>query len=154
MALSLYCHRDYSTRSAAATLLTCCMVPQSRLKPSTLIPCASSPRGVRCCGPHLGLEVVLCVVVHMRGVEQSLGWDAAHIETGAPQGSALLDASDLQSRCETSRRSDPHLHSELSGLDRRDVPSRATTKDDNVSLLSRSRHVANLRRNGPDRPRD
>ena len=41
------------------------------------------------------LEVVLRVLVHVAGVQQRLGWDAAHVEARATQGATLLHARNL-----------------------------------------------------------
>lgn len=41
------------------------------------------------------LHVMLCHVVHVGGVEQSLGRDAANIEAGSTQCTTLLDARSL-----------------------------------------------------------
>src|SRR6185312_3852729 len=67
------------------------------------------------------LETVCRVLVELGGVEQRLGRDAADIEARAAKGRPFLDHG--------------HLHAELGGADRRDIPSRPRTDDGKIEYI-------------------
>jgi hypothetical protein len=69
------------------------------------------------------LERVLGLVVQVRAVEQGLGRDAPDVQAGAPEGAPAFDAHGLQP--------------ELGGLDRGDVPPRASPNNADVVLFVR-----------------
>mmetsp|Transcript_31043 Transcript_31043/g.99107 ORF Transcript_31043/g.99107 Transcript_31043/m.99107 type:complete len:511 (-) Transcript_31043:619-2151(-) len=68
-------------------------------------------------------HVVLSIVVHVAGVEERLGGDAADVEAGAAEATAALDAG--------------HLHAELGGLDGTDIPARPAPDNDEILGLAR-----------------
>merc|ERR1719201_208918 len=73
------------------------------------------------------LHVVHGLVVEVGVVQQRLGGDAAHVEAGAAQPAALLDAHSLEA--------------ELRGLDRADVSAGAAANDRQVVLLGLAAHA-------------
>ena len=93
---------------------------------------------------------MLCHVVHVGGVEQSLGRDAANIEAGSTQCTTLLDArslcvgkgkgkgeSNITSMCESHSlvevgRASQHLEAKLTSLDGSHIATGATSNHNNI----------------------
>jgi hypothetical protein len=81
------------------------------------------------------LCVVQNLVVEVRVVEQRLGGDAADVEAGAAEGTALLNAGDLEAG--------------LTSLDGSNVASNAATDDDQILVLCASVSPGGGRGTGP-----
>lgn len=86
------------------------------------------------------LEVVLGMLIEMRRVEQSLGGNAADVETSATKSATALDTGSLgrdvrrQSAEEGRKEEDSHLQTQLSSLNGSDVATGAATNHDHVIL--------------------